>query len=203
MYIPWKHVYVPFSIYTYIYIYVRVSTLPILYMSRCTWADLVPAKAFDILTCTNIHVYTCIWHVVRIQFPDDVSLSSPTSMGWGKLPEWWWRDESVLLFHGLVMLGLSECWDDGLVASTLCVLSLKPLSVLKSHFNPASITVLKQLLSKSEKRFVHTHWLQEGLSEVLWGSVCEDVGMCGVLFRRFKKGSRALATRAKFQKHRL
>ena len=49
-------------------------------------------------------------------------------------------------------------------------IKLKPvLSVLKSHFNPASITVLKQLLSKSEKRFVHTHWVQEGLglSEVL------------------------------------
>jgi hypothetical protein len=43
------------------------------------------------------------------------------------------------------------------------------LSVLKSHFAPTCITVLKQLLSKSEKRFVHTHWMQEGLglSEVL------------------------------------
>jgi hypothetical protein len=43
------------------------------------------------------------------------------------------------------------------------------LSVLKSHFNRARSFVLKQLLSKSEKRFVRTHWLQEvlGLSEVL------------------------------------
>jgi hypothetical protein len=43
------------------------------------------------------------------------------------------------------------------------------LSVLKSHFDSTCITVLKQLLSKSEKRFVGTYWLQErlGLSEVL------------------------------------
>jgi hypothetical protein len=37
------------------------------------------------------------------------------------------------------------------------------LSVLKSHFNPDCIGDCKQLLSKSEKRFVHTHWVQEGL----------------------------------------
>jgi len=44
------------------------------------------------------------------------------------------------------------------------------LSVLKSHFKRACIGLFKQLLSKSEKRFVRTHWLQEvlGLSEVLW-----------------------------------
>ncbi len=43
------------------------------------------------------------------------------------------------------------------------------LSVLKSHFDSACMTVLKQLLGKSEKRFVGTHWLQEelGLSEEL------------------------------------
>ncbi len=85
------------------------------------------------------------------------------------------------------------------------------MSVLKSHFAPASIgdsdchgkpSKLEQLLSKtwSEKRFVFTHWLQEGLglSEVLWGTVREDCFVCcGVRFQRFKKGSRALATRAK------
>ena len=49
------------------------------------------------------------------------------------------------------------------------------LSVLKSHFNPACIGDCKQLLSKSEKRFVHTHWVQEGLglSEALCVSLCE------------------------------
>ncbi len=64
------------------------------------------------------------------------------------------------------------------------------LSVLKSHFNPASITVLKQLLSKSEKRLVHTHWVQEGLGllEVLCVRTVLFVGKCGVLFCRFKKG---------------
>ncbi len=43
------------------------------------------------------------------------------------------------------------------------------LSVLKSHFNRTRSFVLKQLLSKCEKGFVRTHWLQEvlGLSEVL------------------------------------
>jgi len=73
------------------------------------------------------------------------------------------------------------------------------LSVLKSHFDLACITVSKQLLSKSEKRFVHTHWVQEGLglSEVLCVRTVLFVGKCGVRFRRFKKGSRALATRAK------
>ena len=56
----------------------------------------------------------------------------------------------------------------------------------------------KQLLSKSEKRFVGTHWVQEGLglSEVLCVRTVLFVGKCGVRFRRFKKGSRALATRA-------
>ncbi len=41
------------------------------------------------------------------------------------------------------------------------------LSVVKSHFNRPCSFVLEQLLSKSEKRFVRTHWLQEvlGLSE--------------------------------------
>ena len=73
------------------------------------------------------------------------------------------------------------------------------LSVLKSHFNPACIGDCKQLLSKSEKRFVHTLWVQEGLglSEVLCVTTVLFVGKCGVRFRRFKKGSRALATRAK------
>jgi hypothetical protein len=33
------------------------------------------------------------------------------------------------------------------------------LSVLKSHFARACIGLFKQLLSKSEKRFVRTHWL--------------------------------------------
>ncbi len=44
-----------------------------------------------------------------------------------------------------------------------------PLSVVKSHFNRTRSFVIEQLLSKSEKRFVRTHWLQEvlGLSEVL------------------------------------
>ncbi len=44
------------------------------------------------------------------------------------------------------------------------------LSVVKSHFNRTRSFVIEQLLSKSEKRFVRTHWLQEvlGLSEVLW-----------------------------------
>ncbi len=73
------------------------------------------------------------------------------------------------------------------------------LSVLKSHFNPASITVLKQLLSKSEKRFVGTHWVQEGLglSEVLCVRPVLFIGKSEFRFRRFNKGSRALATRAK------
>ncbi len=44
------------------------------------------------------------------------------------------------------------------------------LSVVKSHFKRPHSFVLEQLLSKSEKRFVRTHWLQKvlGLSEVLW-----------------------------------
>ncbi len=73
------------------------------------------------------------------------------------------------------------------------------LSVLKSHFDSACITVLKQLLSKSEKRFVGTHWLQEGLglSELLCMRTVLFVGKCGLRFQRFKKGSRALAIRAK------
>ena len=73
------------------------------------------------------------------------------------------------------------------------------LSVLKSHFNPDCIGDCKQLLSKSEKRFVHTHWVQEGLglSEALCVRTFLFVGKCGFRFRRFKKGSRALATRTK------
>ena len=49
------------------------------------------------------------------------------------------------------------------------------LSDLKSHYNQACKTVVKQLLSKSEKRFVYTHWVQEGLglSEALCVSLCE------------------------------
>ncbi len=46
------------------------------------------------------------------------------------------------------------------------------LSVLKSHFARARSFVLEQLLSKSKKRFVRTHLLQEvlGLSEACeWG----------------------------------
>ncbi len=74
------------------------------------------------------------------------------------------------------------------------------LSVLKSHFDLTCITVLKQLLSKSEKRFVGTHWVQEGLglseARVLCVRPVLFVGKCGFLFRRFKKDSRALATRA-------
>ncbi len=68
-----------------------------------------------------------------------------------------------------------------------------------SHFNPACIGVYKQLLSKSEKKFVRTHWLQEvlGLSEVLWVRTVLFVGKCEFRFRRFKKGLRALATKAK------
>ncbi len=47
--------------------------------------------------------------------------------------------------------------------------------------------------------FVGTHWLQEGLGllEVLCMRTDLFVGKCGVRFRNFKKGSRALATRAK------
>ncbi len=73
------------------------------------------------------------------------------------------------------------------------------LSVLQSHFNSTCITVLKQLLSKSEKRFDGTHWVQEwlGLSEVLCVKPVLFVGKCGFPFRRFKNGSCALATRAK------
>ncbi len=79
--------------------------------------------------------------------------------------------------------------------STSCAL----LSVLKSHFNLACIGLFKQLLSKSEKRFVRTHWLQGvlGLSEVLWVRTVLFVGKCEFRSRRFKKASRALATRAK------
>ncbi len=73
------------------------------------------------------------------------------------------------------------------------------LSVLKSHFNRPHSFVLEQLLSKSEKRFVRTHCLQEvlGLSEVLWVRTVLFVGKCEFRFWRFKKASRALATRAK------
>ncbi len=41
--------------------------------------------------------------------------------------------------------------------------------VLKSHFARPRSFVLEQVFSKSERRFVRTHWLQEvlGLSEVL------------------------------------
>ncbi len=55
------------------------------------------------------------------------------------------------------------------ITYTLHTATYKLLSVLKSHFDSACMTVSKQLLSKSEKRFVGTHWLQEGLglSEVL------------------------------------
>ncbi len=49
---------------------------------------------------------------------------------------------------------------------------------MKSHFNQPRSFVIEQLLlvSKSEKRFVRTHWLQEvlGLSEVLMVSVSLD-----------------------------
>ena len=54
---------------------------------------------------------------------------------------------------------------------------------LKSHFNPTCIGLFKQLLSKSEKRFVHAHWLQEG-----WGlseAVCEH----GVSIPELKKST--------------
>ena len=40
-----------------------------------------------------------------------------------------------------------------------CCKSSLALSVVKSHFAPACIGHFKQLLSKSEKRFVRTHWL--------------------------------------------
>ncbi len=74
------------------------------------------------------------------------------------------------------------------------------LFALKSHFAPACIGVCKQLVSKSEKIFVHTHWLQEvlGLWKV-WVRFVLFVGKGEFRFRRFKtlKGSHALATRAK------
>ncbi len=75
------------------------------------------------------------------------------------------------------------------------------LSVLKSRFNPACSFVFKQLLSKSEKRFVRTHGFQEmlGLSEVLWVRTVLFVDQCEFRFPRFKKASRALANRAKAQ----
>jgi hypothetical protein len=44
------------------------------------------------------------------------------------------------------------------------VLSSGGLSVLKCLLAPAYQTVVKQLSSKREKRFVHTHWLQKGLT---------------------------------------
>ncbi len=75
------------------------------------------------------------------------------------------------------------------------------LSVLKSHFAWACIGLFKQLYRLCERRFVRTHsgWLQEvlGLSEVLWVRTVLFVGKCEVRFLRFKKGSRALAIRAK------
>jgi len=43
------------------------------------------------------------------------------------------------------------------------------LSVVKSHFNPTCIGLFKQLLSKSEKRFVRTHWLQALRRSCEWG----------------------------------
>ncbi len=43
------------------------------------------------------------------------------------------------------------------------------LSVLKSHFNRACIGLFEQLLSKSEKRFVRTHWLQASRRSCDWG----------------------------------
>ncbi len=56
------------------------------------------------------------------------------------------------------------------------------LSVLKSHFKFKTTckTVVEQLLSKCEKRFVGTHWLQEGLglSEALCVSHCEACFVC-------------------------
>ncbi len=70
------------------------------------------------------------------------------------------------------------------------------LSVLKSHFKVARIGLFKQLYRLCERRFVRTHWLQEvlGLLEVLWVRTVLFVGKCEFRFRKFKKGSRALAT---------
>ncbi len=109
---------------------------------------------------------------------------SPGWLGFGDISTW--SSAPVPLYRALALAVTSIFWVDF-------------LSVLRSHFAPACIGVYKQLLSQSEKRFVRTHWLQEvlGLSEVLWVRTVLFVGKCESRFRRFKKGSRALATRAK------
>ncbi len=56
------------------------------------------------------------------------------------------------------------------------VQAFNALSVLKSHFDSACITVLKHLLSKSEKRFVHT-LVARGVGP-LGGTVCEACFVC-------------------------
>ncbi len=73
------------------------------------------------------------------------------------------------------------------------------LSVLKSHFKRACIGLFKQLLSKRERRFVRTHWLQASRRscETVWVRTVLFVGKSEFRFRRFKKDSRALATRTK------
>ncbi len=90
-------------------------------------------------------------------------------------------------------------WSRGQTQTAFSLHPCHGLSILKSHFNPTCIGLFKQLLSKSEKRFVRTHWLQEvfGLSEVLWVRTVLFVGKCEFRFRTFKKASRDLATRAK------
>ena len=77
--------------------------------------------------------------------------------------------------------------------------SVLPVKSHPSHFKRACIGLFEQLLGKSEKRFVRTHWLQASRSccDSLWVRTVLFVGKCEFRFRRFKKGSRALATRAK------
>ncbi len=57
----------------------------------------------------------------------------------------------------------------GIALALVALASL--LSVLKSHFAPTCIGLFKQLLSKSEKRFVRTHWLQASRRSCEWGLI--------------------------------
>ncbi len=56
-----------------------------------------------------------------------------------------------------------------IVSNAECSDYIVLLSVLKSHYNRACIGLFKQLLSKSEKRFVRTHWLQASRRSCEWG----------------------------------
>ena len=47
--------------------------------------------------------------------------------------------------------------------------SIRSEARLKSHFNRTRNFVLEQLWSKSEKRFVRTHWLQASRRSCEWG----------------------------------